>query len=382
MNILHVIPFFTPRRGGSVTAAYNLCRELSKSGHRITIITTDYEFDKIYAESLKGIEVIPFTCSFRLGLFLFSPSMKKWLKKNIDSFDIVHLHNFRSYQNNIAHIYALKHNIPIVLQAHGSVPRIMEKEGLKWIYDIIWGNKIIRDSTKLIAVSSLEASQYRQFGGDDDKIISIPNGIDLQSFKKKCIEKGSFRRQISVDANRRVLLFVGRIHKVKGLGFLLEGFKELLTKRKDVILIIAGPDDGYKAGLQELIGDYGLKENVIIVGNLDNVSQAYVDADLLIYPSQYEIFGLVPFEALLCGTPVVVTENSGCCELMRDTGCALSVKYGDIKGLEEKMEYALNNKDLMEHMIEKGQLYIVDNLDLEVIGDRFCELYENCLHNL
>lgn len=381
MNILHVIPFFTPRRGGSVTAAYNLCKELYKLKHNITIITTDYEFDKAYAESLKGVEVIPFKCSFGFGLFLFTPSMKSWLRDNIDSFDIVHLHNFRSYQNNIAHAYAIKHDIPIVLQAHGSVPRIMEKEGLKRLYDIAWGNRIIHDSSKLIAVSGLEADQYEQFGADESKIILIPNGIDIKSFKNKKAEKGSFREKFAIGQDKQLLLFVGRIHKVKGLGFLLESFRELLTKRKDVILIIAGPDDGYKNILEELISDYGLKEHAMLVGNLDNVLQAYTDADLLIYPSEYEIFGLVPFEAIMCGTPVIVTEDSGCGPLMKDIGCSLSVKYGDIKDLDDKIEYALNNRDRMERMIGIGQEYIEDNLDMQVIRDRFCELYEDCLHN-
>lgn len=382
MNILHVIPFFTPRRGGSVTVAYNLCKELSKLGHNITVITTDFEFDKRYAESLKSIKVIPFKCSLRLGLFLFTPSMRSWLKKNIASFDIVHLHNFRSYQNNIAYIYALKHNIPIVLQAHGSVPRIMEKEGLKRLYDITWGNRIIRNSSKLIAVSGLEANQYKQSGADEDKIVLIPNGIDIQSLKSKQAEKGSFRKKLAIERDKQLLLFVGRIHKVKGLRFLLEGFRELLTKRKDVILIIAGPDDGYKSSLQELICDYGLQEHVMLVGNLDNVSQAYVDADLLIYPSEYEIFGIVPFEAIMCGTPVVVTEDSGCSQLMRDIGYPLSVKYADVNNLQEKMEYALNSKDRLEQMIKIWQAYIEDNLDLKVIRNRFCELYEDCLHNI
>jgi glycosyltransferase involved in cell wall biosynthesis len=381
MNILHVIPFFTPRRGGSVTVAYNLCKELSRLGHHITIITTDYEFDKGYAESLKGIDVIPFKCSFRIGLFLFSPAMKKWLKKNMASFDIAHLHNFRSYQNNIAYVYALKYNIPIVLQAHGSIPRIVEKKGLKWVYDLAWGKRIIRDSSKLVAVSGLEADQYKRFGGDDDKVIIIPNGIDSQSLKIMSPKRGDFRKRISIDQDKKMLLFVGRIHIIKGLGFLLKGFKELLKDRDDVILVIAGPDDGYKASLQGFILDPVLENHVMIIEYLDDVSQAYYDADLLVYPSEYEIFGLVPFEALLCGTPVLATEESGCGELLRKIGCGLLVKYGDTSDLAQKMGYSLDNREQMECMVERGRIYIEDSLEWNVIAKRFYELYEDCLHN-
>ena len=137
--------FFTPTRGGSVKSVYNLSKELAKNGHDVTIITTDFKFDKEYAKSIEKerVTVIPFHCVTNIGFFLISPSIKKWLKENIKNFDIVHMHNFRSYQNNVVYRYAKKYNIPFICQAHGSVLPFFSKVSFKKIFDLVWGKKIL-----------------------------------------------------------------------------------------------------------------------------------------------------------------------------------------------------------------------------------------------
>jgi glycosyltransferase involved in cell wall biosynthesis len=78
----------------------------------------------------------------------------------------------------------------------------------------------------------------------------------------------------------------------------------------------------------------GLSDKVRFIGFMSPLAAAYQDADVLVYPSTYEIFGLVPFEALLCGTPVIVTDDCGCGEIIKEAGCGYLVHYGDVAGLE------------------------------------------------
>ena len=139
MKILQAIPFFTPARGGSVTAPYNISKHLAKRGHEVTVFTTDFEFDEEYAKSLDGVCVVPFHCIANIGLMLISPEMKKQLKKEIKNFDVIHIHNFRSYQNIIVHHYAKKYGVPYVLQAHGSVLPLFQKQRLKKFFDLFLG---------------------------------------------------------------------------------------------------------------------------------------------------------------------------------------------------------------------------------------------------
>jgi len=72
-----------------------------------------------------------------------------FLKRELHNFDVVHTHEYATFENVILHYYATKYKVPYVLQAHGSIPRI-GKRFRKWLYDIFFGYKILRDASKVI----------------------------------------------------------------------------------------------------------------------------------------------------------------------------------------------------------------------------------------
>lgn len=384
MKILQVIPYFTPKRGGDVNVCYNLSKELVKRGHEVTIITTDFEFDENYAKTIEGmgIKVLSFHCIANIKLFLISPYMKKWLKYNINYFDVIHLHDFRSYQNNIVHHYAEKYGIPYVLQAHGSVPRIIEKKGLKYLFDIYFGYKILKYASKVIAVSNVEVDQYVKMGVPKEKIVIIPNGIDVDSFND-LPEKGTFRKQYRIS-EKYVILFLGRLHERKGIDFLIKSYSKLRNEQCNIVLVLAGTDNGYKSKAEMLITDLNLTNNVKFIGYINEADKlaAYVDADVLVYPAIFEIFGLVPFEAIICGTPVIVTDDCGCGELVREANCGYLVKYGDVNDLEEKMKWAIENPKEGGKLADVGRKYIKDNLAWNNVIRQVERVYESCIYNI
>jgi glycosyltransferase involved in cell wall biosynthesis len=382
MKILQVIPYFAPRWGGDVNVCYSLSKELSKRGHDVTIITTDYGYNPDYARTLENVEVIPFRRVANLGMFLYSPGMKRWLRSSISKYDIVHLHSFRSYQNNIVCKYAKKFNVPYVVQPHGSLPRIVEKEGLKQLYDVVWGNNILEHASKIIAVSGNEVEQFRQAGIPDEKVAVIPNGANYIS-PTSLPPTGQFREQYSIH-EKRIILYVGRIHKRKGIDFLIRAFNTFIQTwaGDDVTLVIIGPDDGYRSGLESLVEQLGLSDKVRFIGFIPSLAAAYQDADVLVYPSTYEIFGLVPFEALLCGTPVIVTDDCGCGELIKEAECGYLVHYGDAVGLSDVLRSALEHPDVNRRMVEAGRRYIEENLAWESVVKQVEEMYEGCVRHV
>lgn len=381
MKILQVIPYFTPKRGGDVNACYNISKVLSEKGHDVTIITTDFEFDNEYSKLIEnyGVSVLKFKCLFNISLFLYSPSMKNWLKKNIMDFDIVHLHTYRTYQNHLLHDYATNYDIPYILQAHGSVPLIIEKQNLKKLFDIVWGNKIITGSSKLIAVSNVEVEQYKQFKLEENRIIKIPNGIDLEKFEMEA-KKDNFKKLHDIQTEK-MILFLGRLHKRKGLDFLIKSFEIVLRKNRDVNLVIVGPDEGYKYELEKISKSLEISDHIKFIDFVEKVNEAYIDADVLVYPAIYEIFGLVPFESILCGTPVIVTDDCGCGELIQNAECGYLVKYGDKYGLARMIMYVLNNPDETQKTVKNGKNYIYDNLDWRKIVIEMEKVYENCIRD-
>lgn len=377
MKILHVIPYFTPKRGGNVNVVHNLSKQLAKRGHDVTIITTDFEFDEKYARTLEeiGVEIFPFHCIANIKLFLISPSMKKWLKKNIKNFDTIHLHDFRSYQNYIVHYYARKYRIPYILQPHGSTPRIIEKRKFKWLFDVAFGYKILKDANRVIAVSKAEVEQCKQTGINEDKIVTVPDGIDIEAFKE-LPSHGKFREKYDIKEDH-MILFLGRIHKRKGVNFLIKTFSELAREMSNVVLVIIGPDDEYNIEVEKLIKTLNLNNRIKFIGYVDEKDKlsAYVDADVLVYPAIHEIFGLVPFEAIMCGTPVIVTDDCGCGELVREANCGYLVKYGDVADLKDKMKMAIENPAEGEEMVERGKKYILENLTWDKVVEKFLKIY-------
>lgn len=382
MKILQVIPYFAPRWGGDVNVCYSLSKELSKLGHDVTIITTDFEYDQGYARSLENVKVIPFRRVANLGMFLYSPDMKGWLRSNIPKYDIVHLHSFRSYQNNIVSKYAKKFNVPYIVQPHGSLPRIVEKESLKQLYDVVWGNEILKSASKIVAVSGNEVGQFRQVGIPDEKITVIPNGVNYVS-PTDLPPAGQFREQYSIH-EKHIILYVGRLHTRKGVDFLIRAFNSFIQTwtGDDVTLVIIGPDDGYRSVLEGLVEQLGLSDKVRFIGFIPSLAAAYQDADVLVYPSTYEIFGLVPFEALLCGTPVIVTDDCGCGELVKEAECGYLVHYGDVPGLAETLKSALEHPDINKRMVEAGRRYIEERLAWESVVKQVEVMYEGCVRHV
>jgi len=150
---------------------------------------------------------------------------------------------------------------------------------------------------------------------------------------------------------------------------------------KNCILTISGPDDGEKALLEERSERLGVASRVKFTGFINNVSEAYVDADVVVYPASNEIFGLVPLEALLCGTQVIVADEGGCGDLIRKMNGGYLVRYGDIIGLSQVMTHSLNHPEEGRKMIENAKKYIINNLTWEKIATKIEESYENCIRD-
>lgn len=320
MKILQVVPYFPPAYsfGGPVKVAYQVSRELVKRGHEVVVYTTDArDLDsKLTVDSeniVDGIKVyymrnLAFMPIKKTKLFITTEIVSR-MKHESKKFDIIHLHEYRTYQNFIVHYYAKKFGIPYVLQAHGSLPRIIAKQRLKWIYDVFVGYRLLRDASKVFALSQIEAEQYRAMGVPEEKIEIIPNGIDLSEFID-LPPKNYFRKKFGIDEDEKILLYLGRIHESKGLDLLAEAFSIVSKKVERTRLVIVGPDDGYASMLSWLISNLGIEEKVFSTGFVEKNDKmaALVDSDVLIVP-RYNGFPITFLEACLARCPIVTTSN-------------------------------------------------------------------------
>ena len=380
MKSLHVIPYFTPKRGGDVNVCYNLSKRLVKCGHEVTIITTDFEFDEEYVKTNEEVNVIPFKCIANFGLFLYSPKMKKWTKDNIKNFDVVHLHDFRSYQNNVIHKYAKNYEIPYVLQAHGSVLPFFAKQRLKKLYDLFWGYKILRDASKVIALTKTEAEQYKKMGVDENKIKIVPNGIDPSEYNN-LPEKGEFRRKCSIRNDEKIVLYVGRLHKSKGLDLLAKAFSDVSKELENIRFVLVGPDDGYQLALEGLIQALKIENKVLFTGFVtqDEKKKAFVDADVFVTPS-FSGFPVTFLEACACGTPIITTNKGDKLDWIHDN-VGYVVEY-DKDRLRNAIFKVLSDYGLRKRFGERGKKLVMEEFDWDKIVKRVEDSYMSCLPSI
>lgn len=371
MNILQVIPYFAFTRGGDVNVCYNLTKQFTKMGHKVTILTTTFDYNKEDTDTIENLTMVSVEYKFNLALFIYSPKMKEWLNENIHKYDIIHLHELRSYQNNIITRYSKKYGIPYVLQPHASTPKNVNKSLIKHVYDLVYGNNIMRCATTTIAVSQEEAYYDRLMDAKDVRVIY--NGMNLEEFDK-LPPKGTFKNKNNITSP--YILYLGRIDKLKGINYIIEAFSQLPPKYSDYKLVIAGKITDYKKELDEIIKRKNLENRVIFTGFVkeeDKIS-IYHDAELFVNPVKYMGgVSITVFESLLSDTPVIVTKESG--ELIEKMDAGTIVEYGNIESLRNEMIHSLEDDNLRKKQISNAQKYIRKNLDWKIVSEKILNIY-------
>ena len=393
MKILQVIPYFFidwagGKNGQPVETVYELSKALVERGHAVTVYTTEafnkkqqseYQSEPFFIE--EGIEVREFrSLGKRLGNIdiIVSLAMIPAIAKEIRQFDVVHLHEYRTFQNVIAHHYAQKYGIPYVVQAHGSVATFFNKGMLKRIFDRLLGYRILKDSSKLIASTTMEAEQYKAIGMKAANIQVIPNGVNLSRFDN-LPPKGEFRRKHALTENSRIILFLGRIHKVKGLDLLIKAFARLTNELSNTVLVIAGFDYGELSPLNKLANALGINEKTIFTGALSerNKLEAYVDADVYVLPSVYETFPITVLEACACGTPVILTDSCGIADIINNK--AGIVVPRDEERLKSAILELLNDGEKRREFSVNGRLLVRNQFNWSKVATQIEGIYHRVL---
>ncbi len=383
MKILQVVSFFSPMRGGGIVAvAYQLSRALAQRGHEVTIYTSDFALDRGYIDSLGGVKVRTFHSYLSLcGRPLFMPGIVGAARKELMDFDIVHMHGYRGFHYLVLRHYARKYGIPYIVDAHGATAR--NSYGMfRHIVDMCFGRWILKDATKVIAETEQGTREYVDAGISQDRIAILYPNFPVEDFGSlppaQC-----FKERYNVG-DKSVIMFMGRIAGVKGIDFLLSSFRELTRQRDAVVLTIVGADDGYRANLQKMIGELNLSDKVIFTGYLDGEEKlaALQDASMLVLPSVYEQGLPKPcIEATLCGTPFVITKDTGAAVIASQMGAGYQVEYGNRDELKDMMQYILGNRDEAAINVEKAKKYIMANLSLEKGIEDYENLYYTCVNH-
>jgi glycosyltransferase involved in cell wall biosynthesis len=384
MRILQITKYYYPSVsfGGPVQCTYNISKYMVKKGHDVTVYTTDTADISSNArikekfQLMDGVKVFffPNVANKIYGLFI-SPGIIHALRKNINEFDIVHLHEYRTFQN-LAFYYSRRRDIPYVLSVHGQLDYKQESWDtafLRRLFNYAFGRNLLKDASKLFALTRLEASQFIQRGIEEDKIVIIPNAIDPEDFSNPP-PKGYFRNLFGLT-DEEIILYLGRISKLKGLDILVKAFS-LLKRRSNVKLVLAGPDDGLLKPLQRVVASLKLRDKVLFTGALTRKLKlaAFNDASVTVYATLQEGFPLVPLEAGIMGKPIVVSDHPSM-EFVEKGQFGLAVEYGNVIQLKEALEEILGDHVLATKLGQNGKKFVMENFTWENIARKIENTY-------
>lgn len=363
MRILHVTPYYEGAwaYGGIPRLATALARGLARRGHHVTVCTTDAADGAARlagadgaASRLRpwpasrpddGVELRVFPnlsnrLAYRFQLFL-PLGLDAYLREHVGAFDVAHLHGCHHVPGARAARHLRQAGVPYVLAPNGTAPRIERRRPAKYLFDATVGRGVVAGAVRVLAVSEAERAQLLRLGIHPARIRVIPNPLDLAEFDEPP-EPGAFRRRFGLDT-RRLVLYLGQLTPRKNVDVLVRAVATL--GRPDLALVVAGSDMGVGRALRREVQRLRLEASTVFTGVLRGRERllALADADLVVYPSGDEVFGLVPLEALLCGTPVIVAGDSGCGEIIRRTGGGDVVPPGDMAALAAAIGRSLDD---------------------------------------
>lgn len=391
LRILHVVPYYEHAwaYGGIPRLASAMTRGLSRRGHAVTVCTTDAcdARARLPAHLITGsgadrgphVRVFP-NVSNRLAYHwqFFTPvGLRSFLRAHAREFDLAHLHACRNLPGVVAARALRRAGVPYVVSPNGTAAAIERRVVAKRVFDALAGGEMLKAAARIIAATDAERVQLTALGLPGDRIVVVPNPIDEREFDVPSDPIG-FRAAHALQ-NAPLVVFLGKLTPRKNVDVLLHAFSRL--QRPDARLLVAGNDMGSGPTVDALIASLGVGSRTRRLGLLRGGERldALAAADVVVYPSRDEVFGLVAVEALLCGTPVVVCNDNGCGEVVGRVGGGHIVPCGDAETLAGAIESILQAPDLWRRRARSAAGRIRDQFSSTVVCEGLERLYHDVL---
>lgn len=339
-----LVPAFPPKvLGGTEIATYNIAKYLISRGHEIHIITQvdveglkESEQEKIFIHSIivKNIRI--------LGILLFWIKVLFILKKIKP--DVIHTQNIdMGVGGYLAKLFL---ETPYVVYGRGG------DIYSPWMFKNTISKIIIKNAGVVIALTEDMKKEMLKIYNRD--IIVIPNGLDILRFKN--ISKEKNRRLMNIANDEKIIIFVGRLHPVKGVEYLIEAMENIKQKNPKIRLIIVG-DGSERDKLEQHVKKLDLEKNVLFVGEIpnENIPKYLALADVLVLPSLKEGFPNIILEAMASDLPIVATNVGGIPEIIKNGENGFLVEPKKSKAIAEKVLLLIENEKLRNMIIEKNK---------------------------
>jgi glycosyltransferase involved in cell wall biosynthesis len=315
MKILHVIPSVSAVHGGPSVMVERMARGLECAGHEVHIATTNDEWPgKLTVPCGVPVERDGITYWYfdrQFGFYKYSRPLSQWLAAHVADYEVVHIHALFSHSAYAAGYWAHRRGVPYIVRPLGVLNRWGMQNRRPWLKQLSFRfieSRILRHAALIHYTAEAERAEAALLGVNVRSVI-IPNPVPDDGAP---VPPGRFRAAHPELAGRRIVLFLSRFDRKKGLELLLPAFARVLQRFPDASLVLAGSGDtALVAELQAQAGELGITDNIIWTGFLkgEDKRAAFTDADVFVLPSWSENFGIAVVEAMAAGCPVVVTDQ-------------------------------------------------------------------------
>lgn len=366
-----------PTYGGSGTVATELGINLAKRGHKVHFITTAFPYRlSEFVENIIFHEVqvlnYPLFDYVPWSLSLASKMAQVAVREDLD---FLHVHYAIPHATSAylaKNVVAKRKKLPFITTLHGTDIILVGKDPS--YFEITKFS--IEESDAVTAVSNYLKNQTLYRFGITKPIEVIPNFVDTEKFSPNP-GKDHDCKLCLCQPGEKILMHISNFRPVKRIDDIISVFEGVSKKIKCRLIMVGGGPEKDRA--IELVDKKGLSEKVNFLGKQDNVSQLIPCADLFLLPSEYESFGLSALEAMSCGVPVIGTKGSGMEEFLGDGTSGMLFPVGDIKSMVDGALKILNNSDLAESMGEKGREKAIKNYNVDLIVDKYEDVYKKLL---
>lgn len=372
MKLLHVLPSTDPRLGGTVEAVRQSGAWLCADGHAVEVLSLDDPGDAhVGAFALRVHALGP-----SVGNYRYNERLVPWLHEHARDYDAVFVNGLWQYHSFGTWRALRRQRVPYFVFTHGMLDPWFKrtyplKHLKKWLYWPWTEYRLLRDASAVLFTSEEERLLSRDsFWLYRAKEHIVPCGTASPPPESETLRKAFFDTWPQLR-DKRLILFLSRVHPKKGCDLLIEAFARRAAEYPDWQLVVAGPESGdLGERLRARASELGMTGRITWTGMLEGNDKwaAFYASDVFALPSHQENFGMVIAEALACQLPVLITNKVNIWREV-ERGQAGFVCDDTVDGVERGLDWLLRLKHFdRERMKARAQTLYEERFTIEAMA--------------
>lgn len=389
LRILQIVPSISLVYGGPSQMVRGFSQALSAAGAEVTILTTDSngDVDEAPLDVPLGVPVKEenytvyyFRCSpFRR--YKFSLDLLSWLWEHAQDYDLAHVHALFSPVSSFSATVLRQRGLPYLMRPLGTLDPadLSKKKQFKQLYAAVLERPNLAGAAAIHFTSEQEARVSERFGTDTPGMV-LPLGVNPLPPVAHEID---VYEELEIPRDRPLLLFMSRLDPKKGIDLLIPALETLQQEGLNFYLVMCGAnpqDREYEQSVYQQVQESELRSHVTLTGYVagDRKAALLQAADLFVLPSYYENFGISVAEAMLAGSPVVISDQVHIWDTIQQTESGWICEC-TVDSLTQQLRDALKLPDERTQRGLNAQRCAKDHYSWDAIAERAINIYQDIL---